>query len=244
MSTGRYHEARPRGDFVLGRTRGRAGQRRTGGRKISPTSTSSSRFEAEGVRGFLHKAADGAGDGMVLTHGAGGDCNAPLLLAVADAFRSAGVTVLRCDLPYRQQRPSGPPRPGDAAKDRAGLRSAVAALRGVVSGRIFLAGQSYGGRQASMLAADEPELVEALLLLSYPLHPPGKPAEMRTAHFPKLRTRALFVQGSRDPFGSIDELNAALTMIPAPHTLIVVEGAGHDLRRGRFDLDALVRGLS
>ena len=199
-------------------------------------------FEAERVRGFLHLAS-GAGDGMVLTHGAGGDCNAPLLLAAADAFFAAGVSVLRCNLPYRQQRPSGPPRPGDAAKDRAGLKSAVAALKGIVGGRIFLSGLSYGGRQASILAADEPDLVEALLLLSYPLHPPGKPEALRTAHFPKLRTQAAFVHGSKDPFGSIEEMETALTKIAAPHKLIVIEGAGHDLRRGRFDLDILLSAL-
>ncbi|MBV8106546.1 MAG: alpha/beta hydrolase [Hyphomicrobiales bacterium] len=204
---------------------------------------SSCPFEAEGVRGYLHKSMS-AGDGMALTHGAGGNANSPLLLAAADAFQHAGVTVLRCDLPFRQQRPSGPPRPGDSAKDRAGLRAAVAALRKIVSGRIFLSGQSYGGRQASMLAADEPDLVEALMLLSYPLHPPGKPAELRTAHFPRLRTRALFVQGSRDPFGSIEEIGAAVTMIPAPHRLTVVEGAGHDLKRGQFDLGILTGALS
>src|SRR5208283_5164299 len=66
---------------------------------------SSTPFEEEGVRGHLHRA-DGTGDGMVLTHGAGGDCNAPLLLAVAEAFQAASVTVLRCDLPFRLQRPS------------------------------------------------------------------------------------------------------------------------------------------
>jgi uncharacterized protein len=113
-----------------------------------------------------------------------------------------------------------------------------------VSGRVFLSGQSYGGRQASMLAADEPELVQALMLLSYPLHPPGKPAELRTAHFPRLRTRTLFVQGSHDPFGSIEEMERAVKMIPAPHRLTVIEGAGHDLKRGRFDLSALTGGLS
>lgn len=194
------------------------------------------------MRGRLHEAS-GAGDGMVLTHGAGGNCEAPLLIAIADAFQSAGVTVLRCNLPFRQRRPAGPPRPSEAAADRAGLKSAVASLRTMVSGRIALAGVSYGGRQASMLAADEPEFVDALMLLSYPLHPPGKPAELRTAHFPDLRTRALFVQGSRDPFGSIPELEASLRAIPAPHALIVVEGAGHELKRGRFDLDRMTRVL-
>ncbi len=200
-------------------------------------------FEVEGVRGHLHRVG-GAVDGMVLTHGAGDNCNAPLLLAVANAFQSAGVTVLRCDLPFRQQRPSGPPRPAGSAKDREGLRAAVAALRPAVSGRITLAGQSYGGRQASMLAAEEPELVEGLLLLSYPLHPPGEPGQLRTAHPPQLRTRAMFIQGSKYPFGEIEEMQAALTLIPAIHTLTVVDGAGHDLKRGTFDLSVLTGGLS
>ncbi len=200
-------------------------------------------FEAKGVRGHLHEA-DEAIEGMVLTHGAGGDCNAPLLLAVAAAFQAAGLTVLRCNLPFRQQRPSGPPRPADSAKDRDGLRASVAALRAIASGRITLAGQSYGGRQASVLAAEEPELVEGLMLLSYPLHPPGKPAQLRTSHFPQLRTRAMFVQGSNDPFSSIEEMQAALKLIVATHALTVINGAGHDLRRGKFDLSALTIGLS
>jgi hypothetical protein len=192
--------------------------------------TSSIPFEAEGVRGYLHEADD-PGDGLALTHGAGGDCNAPLLVALADALQTVGVTVLRCDLPFRQQRPSGPPGP-------------VAALRPLVGGRIALGGQSYGGRQASMLAAENQNLVDALLLLSYPLHPPGKPDRQRTAHFTDLRTPAIFVHGSRDPFGSIEEMEAALRLIPAPRTLTVIEGAGHDLKRGRFDLGPVIAGLT
>jgi predicted alpha/beta-hydrolase family hydrolase len=197
-------------------------------------------FEAENVQGQLHKAAGDVTDGMVLTHGAGGNCETPLIIAISEAFQNAGVTVLRCNLPFRQRRPTGPPRPSDAASDRAGLRSAVDALKGIVSRRITLSGVSYGGRQASILAANDPQLVDALMLLSYPLHPPGKPTELRTAHFSELRTWTLFVQGSRDPFGSIPEMEDSLRAIPAPHALIVVEGAGHELKRGRFDLDRLI----
>jgi predicted alpha/beta-hydrolase family hydrolase len=80
-----------------------------------------------------------------------------------------------------------------------------------------------------MLAADEPGLVEGLLLLSYPLHPPRRPAELRTAHFPNIRTRAMFVHGTRDPFGSPQEMKAALAMVAAPAHLRLIEGAGHDL---------------
>ena len=141
--------------------------------------------------------------------------------------------MLRCDLPFRQGRPKGPPGPGDAVRDRAGLRAAVHALRAQVAGPVALGGHSYGGRQATLLLAEEPDLAPALLVTSYPLHPPGRPAQSRTAHLPRLRTPALFVHGSRDPFGTEAELRAAIALIPARHDLLVVEGAGHDLRAAR-----------
>ncbi len=207
------------------------------------------------VRGFLHLPDAPNGNGLVLTHGAGSNAQAPLLVALADVFCSAGLTVLRCDLPYRQSRSFGPPGPGDAARDRAGLKNAIAALANELgapflasfarsgdlpqgasalpSPKIFLAGHSYGGRQSSMLCAElskeESGLVAGLLLLSYPLHPPRKPEQQRTQHLPDLRTPTLFVSGTRDPFGSISDLERALKMIPAKTHLLPIEGAGHDL---------------
>jgi uncharacterized protein len=181
------------------------------------------------VRGFIHRAAVPSGTGIVLTHGAGSNSQSPLLTAIAEAFAAAGFTVLRCDLPFRQVRPFGPPRPGDAARDRDGLKNAITVLRKESQGRLFLGGHSYGGRQATMLAADKPQLVDGLLLLSYPLHPPRKALQLRTQHLPRLETPALFVHGTRDPFGSIEEMESALALIPANHSLMAVEGAGHDL---------------
>jgi uncharacterized protein len=181
------------------------------------------------VHGFLHEPAQFNGDALVLTHGAGANCQSKLLIAMADAFTDAGYLLLRCDLPFRQSRPHGPPFPAMAARDRQGLRRAVEVLRSRTPGRIFLGGHSYGGRQGSMLAADQPQLVAGLLLLSYPLHPPRKPAELRTAHFPQLKMPSLFVHGGRDPFGSHDEMKAALALIPAQTMLLEIEGAGHEL---------------
>jgi len=200
-------------------------------------------FEKVGVRGFLHRPPGEAARGLVLTHGAGGNCNAPLLVSLAEAFASAGLCVLRCDLPFRQKRRSGPPSPAFAAGDRGGLRAAVEALREVAPGDIYLGGQSYGGRQASMLAAEQPTLVQALLLLSYPLHPPNKPTVLRTAHFPALRTPALFIHGDADPFASSEELRAAVAMIPAPTRIMTIERVGHDLGRGRVNLAEIVAAL-
>lgn len=180
----------------------------------------------------------------MLTHGAGSDCNAPLLIAVAARFSQAGMTVLRCDLAFRRPGAKGPPSPATAAADRESLRAAVAALRDLVPGRIYLGGHSYGGRQASLLAADAPDIAAALLLLSYPLHPPKKPTQLRVEHFPRLCVPALFVHGTADAFGSIAELGAAIAAIPAPTRLVAIDGAGHDLKRGRFDLDALPDALA
>lgn len=173
---------------------------------------------------------------LLLTHGAGSNRNAPLLVAVAAAFSEKGVEVVRYDLPFRQERPHGPPRPGDAARDREGLRGELLRIRETKPERLWLGGHSYGGRQASILAAEEPGLADALLLLSYPLHPPRKLDQRRTAHFPKLRTPAFFVSGSRDPFGSLDELSSAITLIPDPVKLLGIDGAGHDLGRDRASL--------
>ena len=203
-------------------------------------SASVTSFETGTVRGFLHQPAEGNGHKLVLTHGAGNNCRSPLLIAIASAFCDAGYSVLRCDLPFRQRRPFGPPLPKFSADDQAGLKAAVIALRTAGPGKVFIGGHWYGGRQASMLAANEPECCDGVLLLSYPLHPPKKPHELRTAHLLNLQTPALFVHGTTDPFGSIDEMHSALQLIPAHTELVAVEGAGHDLARGNFDIKGLV----
>jgi hypothetical protein len=180
---------------------------------------------------MLHRAPEPSGDFLVLAHGAGGNANAELLVALAQEFASTGINVLRCDLPFRQRRPQGPPSPANAKEDQEGLRRAVALLKDRFSGRAFLGGSSYGGRQASLLAASQPGLVDGLLLLSYPLHPPGKPAQLRTIHFSHLETSSLFVSGTRDVFGSIDELQAAIELIPARTELVQIDGASHGLSK-------------
>lgn len=90
-----------------------------------------------------------------------------------------------------------------------------------------------------MLASEEPGLIDRLLLLSYPLHPPKKPASPRTAHFPALRTPGLFIHGTKDPFGSIEELSAALKLIPVA-TRIATVTSGHDLLNGKFDVTEVI----
>jgi predicted alpha/beta-hydrolase family hydrolase len=207
----------------------------------SPSAETVSSIEEAGIRGLLHRPVNASSDGLVITHGAGANCRSPLLTAVANEFCSAGVTVLRYDLPFRQLRPFGPPR-GSAEKDQQGIALAVEYMRRQVKSRVFAGGHSYGGRQTTMLAALQPELVNGLLLLSYPLHPPKSPNQLRTGHFPDLRTPALLVHGTRDGFGTIDELSAALRLIPSPTELFPVEGAGHELlsKRNEKELPKLI----
>lgn len=199
-----------------------------------------SSFEQGNVFGFLHQPDADSRGGVALTHGAGANCNTRLLTAIAEDFCAHGWTVLRYNLPFRQKRPFGPPSRNSAPLDQAGIGNAITQLRGFTTGPIIAAGHSYGGRQTTILAAKQPLLCDALVALSYPLHPPNKPDQLRTAHFPDLKIPVLFVHGSADEFGSVAEMKAAMESISSRTKLIVIERAGHDLKGGKIDIDALV----
>jgi predicted alpha/beta-hydrolase family hydrolase len=196
------------------------------------------------IHGWLHVPERPGDRAIVLTHGAGSDCNARLLVEMAEALAGEGFTVLRFDLPFRRARPHGPPFPAAAARDRDGLRRAVSLMREQKHRQVFMSGHSYGGRQASMLAAEEPGLTDGLLLFSYPLHPPRKPEELRTKHFPKLTTPAFFIHGARDPFATGAEMESALELIPGAHAVLEVDAAGHELlsKKGGDELPSRVVG--
>jgi predicted alpha/beta-hydrolase family hydrolase len=188
-------------------------------------------LETGQVQGIVHRPLSGNGHVLALTHGAGSDYRAPLLARLARAFADSGYIVLCYNLPYRRERPKGPPFPAAAARDREGIAQALGVARKLAPGPLFFGGHSYGGRQSAMLAAANPSIADGLLLLSYPLHPPREPENRRTAFFPELRTPALFVHGTKDPFASLEELRDAMALIPAPTGLVPVEGAAHDLAR-------------
>jgi hypothetical protein len=200
-------------------------------------------FSRGNISGYLHEPPSTPRFAVALTHGAGADCRSRLLIAAADTLAAAGAIVLRYDLAFRRVRPYGPPFPAGAERDRQSVADAAAILRDYASGPIIVGGHSYGGRQSSMLAAEQPDIAQGLLLLSYPLHPPKKPLELRTAHFPNLRVKSVFVHGTNDAFGTSEELRAATTDIPAETMIIEVTGASHDLRGGSFDWNAVVEAL-
>lgn len=186
------------------------------------------------LHGVLHRPEADVIGGLALTHGAGSNHDTMLLKALADAFAERGVLVLRFDLPFRVRKAKGPPHPSRAAEDRAGVAAAVAYLRELTDGPVVAGGHSYGGRQASMLAAESSGSIDGLLLLSYPLHPPKKPEKLRTEHLPDLRVPTVVVHGSKDPFATPDEMRAAVAMIPASTTLVELDGARHDLDIARY----------
>jgi predicted alpha/beta-hydrolase family hydrolase len=190
------------------------------------------RLESPEVQGTLHRPEHPNGRGIVLTHGAGSNKDGPVLTKLARAFEGLGYTVLRYNLPFRRLRASGSPNPSNAAKDREGVRQAVAAMRAIVKGALVAGGHSYGGRQTAMAAAEAPGLdVSSLALFSYPLHPPGQPQKLRTDYFPGLKLPVLFVHGTKDPFGAPDELRAHVPLIPAATHIIEIPGGAHDLKR-------------
>lgn len=168
--------------------------------------------------------------GFLLTPGAGADRNQAALVAVDDAVAPLGVTVARMDFPYRiagRRAPDRPPVLLQAVRDGA---SELAASAGLPPERVILGGRSMGGRICSMAVADGlPAL--ALVLVSYPLHPPAKPEKLRTEHLPRIGVPCLFVSGTRDAFGTPEELEAATAEIPAPVTHVWLDGGDHGLRR-------------
>lgn len=191
----------------------------------------------DNIAGVAHEPAGAPAGVVVLTHGAGGNRDAPLLKRICDEWAQRGWLAVRYNLPYRRRRPKGPPS-GSAASDRAGIEEAVALARTLADGPVIAGGHSYGGRLTSMAAADG-LAIDGLTLFSYPLHPPGKPEKPRTEHLPRIAVPTVFTHGTSDPFGTIAELQAAIALIPAATELVEITGARHDLGSKTLDVPAL-----
>jgi predicted alpha/beta-hydrolase family hydrolase len=128
---------------------------------------------------------------------------------------------VRYNLPYRRRRPKGPPS-GSVATDRAGILEAIAVCRDLADGPVIAGGHSYGGRQTSMVVAEDARPVDVLTLFSYPVHPPGKPERARTEHLPDIVVPTVFTHGTSDPFGTLDEVRAAAALISAPTDIVEI----------------------
>jgi uncharacterized protein len=175
---------------------------------------------------------------VLLTPGASAGREQPALVAVEEAL--APVPVERMDFPYRK---AGRKAPDKAPVLIEAVREGAADLAKrtrLAPDRLVLGGRSMGGRMCSMAVADGlPAL--GLALISYPLHPPGKPEKSRTEHLPNLKVPCLFLSGTKDAFGSVDELEAATAAIPGSVTHVWLDGGNHGLRRRDDEVAAIVR---
>lgn len=168
---------------------------------------------------------------LLLAPGAGADRSQSQLVAVDEALTALGWTVVRMDFPYRLAGRRAPDRPAVLLAAVHAAAAEVVEHTGVPAERLVLGGRSMGGRICSMaVAAGLP--AAGLVLISYPLRPPGRPDKLveRTAHFPLLALPCLFVSGTKDAFGSPAELEAATSAIAGPVRHDWIEGADHGLR--------------
>jgi predicted alpha/beta-hydrolase family hydrolase len=172
---------------------------------------------------------------LLLFPGAGSSASNPSLVAIEQAV--APLPVTRADFPYRLAGKKAPDRPPVLLASVREHAAALVARARIRPNRLVLGGRSMGGRMCSMAVAggtpgdDGPPLpAAALVLISYPLHPPGQPAKLRVEHLPRLDLPVLFVHGTKDPFATPDELTEWSATIPGPVTHHWVEGKGHDLK--------------
>ncbi len=165
-------------------------------------------------------------EALLLTPGAGGGADHRTLVDI-EAALNGRIPVRRHDFAYRRAGRRAPPRAPSVAAELAGDLPQLAAELGASPDAVAIGGRSFGGRVCSMAVADGAPAA-GLVLLSYPLHPPGRPERLRTEHFERIGIPCLFVSGTRDPFATPDELCEHTAAIEGPVTLSFVDGAGHD----------------
>lgn len=185
----------------------------------------------DAVSGALHEPEEASGVAVALAPGAGTSMDNPLLVAVAEGLAARGHTVLRFNFAYHEK---GSKRPDPPKKLVATYRAAADALRARGPGKLVIGGKSMGGRMASMLAA-EGYACDGLVFLGYPLHPAGKPEQLRDAHLGDVRAPMLFVQGSRDALCDLTLLRPVIARLGGRATLHEVAGADHGFEVRKSD---------
>lgn len=176
--------------------------------------------------------------GLILTPGSSARRDHPGLVAVDHVVTEAGIAVERIEFPNQAAGKRRPDAPEVCIRTIRAASAALAARLKVSPAQLALGGRSMGGRMCSMAVAEGLEAA-ALVLISYPLHPPGRPDRLRIAHFPQLHLPCLFVSGRRDAFGTPDELERETMAIPGPVTLMFVDG-DHSLRKRESEVADIV----
>jgi len=174
-----------------------------------------------------------AGICLLLAHGAGGNQMSQFMVEFANGLVERGIDAVTFNFLYSERKRRLPDRND---KLEACWRAVIGAARSealgpeIARGALAIGGKSMGGRIASQVAAADAEGIGGLVLLGYPLHPPGRPDQLRTKHLPAIGTPMLIVQGERDAFGTPDELRPVLRRLKAPHELYVVESGDHSFK--------------
>jgi predicted alpha/beta-hydrolase family hydrolase len=176
-----------------------------------------------------YAAADPQGAMLVLAHGAGAGQRHPFMVAVAKGLARRGVDVITFDFPYMHARRGAPDKAPVLEHCFRAVIEASRALESMRSRRLFIGGKSMGGRMATHLGAEGVTGLHGIVVLGYPLHPPGQPDKLRVSHLPAITTPLLIVQGERDAFGAPSELEPHMKTIKSPVTLHGIAGADHSL---------------
>lgn len=188
--------------------------------------------DAESVSAIVYPAAkqNRAGVTIILGHGAGANQLSGFMRHFAAGLAERGVDVVTFNFLYTEQGRKIPdPGPRLEGCYRAVIDAALKHKK-LKGNRLVIGGKSMGGRIASQVAAQTGENIAGLVFLGYPLHPPGRPDKLRSEHLPKIKAPMLFVQGSRDAFGSKEEIAATIKKLKLPATLYAVEGGDHSLK--------------
>ena len=172
-------------------------------------------------------ASNRAAVSLILGHGAGAGQTSGFIVEFAAALAARGIDIVTFNFLYAEH---GRRVPDPNARLEACFRAVIEAVRQRKSTTLAIGGKSMGGRIASQVAAGGAGELAGLVFLGYPLHPPGKPERLRAAHLHDVRAPMLFVQGSRDAFGTPGELQPIITRLEPPADLYVVEGGDHSLR--------------
>jgi predicted alpha/beta-hydrolase family hydrolase len=201
-----------------------------------PESTTALIYAAQSIAHGAAKGATAAAATLILAHGAGAGQRHPFMTTFARGLTQRGLDVVTFDFIYMHRRRRVPDRMPQLI---ACYRSVISAAREQLESArhtLVIGGKSMGGRAATHVAAEDAELpVRGIVLLGYPLHPPGRPDQMRDAHLPSIRPPMLFIQGSRDVFGTPEELRPVLQKVTPAATLHVVEGGDHSFKLGGRD---------
>lgn len=184
----------------------------------------------EAVTALAYRAKDPAGITLILAHGAGASQTSPFMVRTATNLAARGLDVVTFNFAYTEQRRRLPDRTDRLEACYRGVIATVARHATLGQNHLAIGGKSMGGRIATHLAAARVDGPNAVVLLGYPLHPPGKPQQLRSAHLPKIAIPMLLIQGARDPFGTPEELRPILATLSAPTRLFVVEDGDHSFK--------------